>query len=132
MQGDGNLVLYAPGMSARWQSGTSGHPGAWSRRSPAATARSMRLAALLLERDGHAGAGPASLLQVQDDGGIAALYNSSPRPARTTGTFWYPSAIVAQAALVPGGGLLRTGRPVHPEGERHDVEFTGPAGREGR
>jgi hypothetical protein len=28
MQGDGNLVLYA-GNSAKWQSGTSGHPNAW-------------------------------------------------------------------------------------------------------
>lgn len=29
MQGDGNLVLYAPGGIARWSSRTAGYPGAW-------------------------------------------------------------------------------------------------------
>ncbi len=29
MQGDGNLVLYAPGGRPLWSSGTHGRPGAW-------------------------------------------------------------------------------------------------------
>ncbi|MGY4644716.1 NlpC/P60 family protein [Cellulomonas sp. URHB0016] len=105
MQGDGNLVLYAPGMSARWQSGTSGHPGAWVQLQGDGNLVVYAPGAVpLWSSMGNAGAGPASFLQVQDDGNLV-LYSSTSTPVWNTNTFWFPSAIQAQASLAPGQGL---------------------------
>lgn len=129
MQGDGNLVLYAPGMSARWQSGTSGHPGAWLQLQPDGNLVIYAPGAVPLWSSMGAGAGPANFLQVQDDGNLV-LYNSALAPVWNSNTFYFPSAVTAQAALTPGAGLQSPNGQYTLRVGNTSVDFFGPAGRE--
>jgi pseudomonalisin len=75
MQGDGNLVLYSPGRTARWHSKTAGTPGAWMQVQYDGN--------VLVYAPGARGIwnantqGPGTFLAVQDDGNLV-IYTPKP------------------------------------------------------
>jgi cell wall-associated NlpC family hydrolase len=101
MQTDGNLVLYAPGGNARWNTGTDGNPGAF----------------LQLQTDGNLVLYSAanvplwytmttsgSFLNLQDDGNLV-LYTAQSTAIWATGTSYAPPRLDAPASLSVGGRL---------------------------
>lgn len=103
--GDGNVVLYAPGMSPRWSTSTSGYVGS----------------RLILNGDGnlvvydaagiprwdafsHGASGGATHLDLLDNGNLA-LYDAAGDVTWSSNTLYYPSSMAAPAALTAGQSL---------------------------
>jgi hypothetical protein len=89
MQGDGNLVLYAPGMSVRWHSYTDGNPGAYAEMQGDGNFviynKAGTNALWSTQTDGKG----AAFAQLQTDGNFV-LYTSSLTPVWDTKTRYYP------------------------------------------
>lgn len=104
MQGDGNLVLYAPGNSVRWYSHTEGNPGAWAGMQGDGNFVVYSASNVPLWHTMTDGSG-ATFAQLQDDGNFV-LY----RPAGwvwQTGTKYFPSSL-ASPGVLPAGGTLQS------------------------
>lgn len=105
MQGDGNLVLYAPGNQARWSSRTDGHPGAWAQFNGDGNFVVYGPGAVPLWNAFDDGGLPGgSFLQIQDDGNLVQ-YTSTLGVTWYSGTFYFPSSIDAPGTLLPGQSL---------------------------
>lgn len=103
MQTDGNLVLYAPGNSARWHTQTHGNPGAFVQLQSDGNLV-LYAADLTVLRNWATHGTDAAFLQVQDDGNLV-LYTSTATPLWNTGTRYFPSRINAPGTLRLGQGL---------------------------
>lgn len=103
MQSDGNLVLYAPGSSARWDTNTQDNPGAYATLQTDGNLVVYTAAGKALWNAGTGGSG-AAFLQIQDDGNVV-LYTAAPRSVWQTGTRYYPSRLEAGQTLAAGQRL---------------------------
>jgi surface antigen len=130
MQSDGNLVLYAPGMSARWSTGTSGHPGAWAQFNPDGNFVVYGPGAVPLWSTMGSGGGlqGGQFLQVQDDGNLVQ-YTANIGVAWTSNTQYFPAATGVQRAFSVGDGLQSTDGRYTLKVEQMSVVFYGPNGQ---
>ncbi len=103
MQGDGNLVLYAPGGSARWYTGTDGNPGAFAQMQ-----YDGNLVVYSADNkplwEAQSYGKNASFAQIQDDGNFV-IYTNEPKAVWQSGTKYYPSRIDAPGQLSAGQRL---------------------------
>lgn len=104
MQGDGNLVLYAPGGSARWNTGTNGHAGAGAvMQGDGNLVVYDAGGAPLWHSFAHGGAAGGDRLVLQDDGNLVIYAGGT--PTWNSGTFYLPSTIKPGTTLNGGDGL---------------------------
>lgn len=101
MQTDGNLVLYAPGGSARWNTGTYGNPGAYVQLQ---TDGNLVLYSATNQPLWYTMTTTGSFLNLQDDGNLV-LYTAQSTPIWSTGTSYAPPRLDAPASLPVGGRL---------------------------
>lgn len=102
MQTDGNLVLYAPGSKARWQSGTSSNPGAFAEMQDDGNFVVYTAARVPLWESRTSGTG-ADRIVLQDDGNLVVYAGQAPK--FNTGTYYFPDNINADGNLQSGGIL---------------------------
>lgn len=103
MQGDGNLVLYAPGGSARWDTATDGNAGAYAVMQGDGNFVVYTATGTALWETQTKGTGTA-FAQIQDDGNFV-LYTSAPKSTWQSGTKYYPSRLNAGGSLTAGQAL---------------------------
>lgn len=103
MQGDGNLVLYAPGGNARWDSGTDGNAGAYAVMQGDGNLVVYTSGGTALWQTQTYGTG-AAFAQLQDDGNFV-VYTKAPKAVWQTGTKYYPSRLNAGGSLTAGQAL---------------------------
>lgn len=128
MQGDGNLVLYAPERVV-WQSHTDGHAGAWAQFNPDGNFVIYDAQAQpLWSTFQFGGAAGGTFLQVQDDGNIVQ-YTPSIRVTWSSNTVYGPPRLNAPGALTSGQRLMSPNGAytlrMEPNGE---LTFYGPNG----
>lgn len=104
--GDGNLVLYAPGNSPRWASGTSGNPGAFltlnSDGNLVVYDRTGTVA--LWDAFSRGGTPGATHVELQNDGNLVT-YTADNAWTWATGTRYFPPSIPAGSWLGSGDSL---------------------------
>lgn len=129
MQSDGNLVLYAPGSKARWDTNTQGNPGAYAVMQGDGNLVVYSSSGGALWNSQTNGSG-ATFAQVQDDGNFV-LYTSlsNGRAVWQSGTQYYPSRLNAQGTL-SAGQRLQSPNGVYEAVMQGDGNFVlyGPAG----
>jgi cell wall-associated NlpC family hydrolase len=103
MQGDGNLVLYAPGGKARWHTNSNGNPGAYAVMQGDGNLVVYTAGGVPLWESQTYGTG-AAFAQIQDDGNFV-VYTSAPKAVWQSGTKYYPSRLDAGGALAAGQRL---------------------------
>jgi cell wall-associated NlpC family hydrolase len=105
MQTDGNLVLYAPGSQARWNTHTRGHNGAF-----AAFQTDGNLVVYAADKKplwnsfDHGGLRGANRLILQNDGNLVE-YTKTDAVTWNTGTFYFPSELKAPGTLPVGHSM---------------------------
>lgn len=105
MQGDGNLVLYAPGGQPRWHTNTYGNPGAWMQFNSDGNLVVYGPGAVPLWNSfADGGAKGGTVLQVRNDGNLVQL-NDAGYASWQTGTRYYPSVMSVPGTLLPGQSL---------------------------
>ena len=115
MQGDGNLVEYAPNGAARWSTGTHGNPGASLRFQTDGNMVVVGSGGRPLWASGTYGANTASRLVMQSDGNLVA-YAAAGRAVWVLGTLVVSTADGAyttadrafSAAVQPDGNFVLT------------------------
>lgn len=105
MQTDGNLVLYAPGGSARWHTHTYGNPGAWAQFNWDGNLVVYGPGAVPLWNSFAAGgAKGGNLLELRNDGDLVQR-NAAGYVTWRTNTRYYPASMAAPGSLLPGRSL---------------------------